>query len=185
MATHPARRGWSYAEFARLPDDGNRYEVIGGELYVTPGPRRVHQEVAARLQFELRGFATVQQRLGPVLGPLDVIFAEGDYLAPDLMFIREDHLGYETERGFEGPPDLVVEVLSPTTALRDRTIKRERYAAYGVPEYWIVDVEARRVEVYRPGDEGPSIHTERLAWHPVEGGPVLELDLGELFADLD
>ena len=185
MATHPARRGWSYAEFARLPDDGNRYEIIDGDLYVTPSPRLDHQDVVGALVEVLRPFVR-EQDLGKVYaGPVDVLFAEGDYLAPDLVYLSTERLHYRSRRGIEGPPDLVVEVLSPGTAVRDRNLKRERYALYGVPEYWIVDVDARRVEVYRPGYEAPTIHADRLAWEPVEGGPVLELDLEEIFADLD
>ena len=185
MATHPARRGWSYAEFARLPDDGNRYEVIDGKLYVSPSPRLDHQEIVGSLLGRLLPFVREHGRGKVYPGPVDVLFAEGDYLAPDLVFLSTEHLHYRSGRGIEGPPDLVVEVLSPGTAVRDRNLKRERYVLYGVPEYWIVDVDARRVEVYRPGDEAPSIHADRLSWEPVEGGPVLELDLEEMFADLD
>jgi Uma2 family endonuclease len=187
MATKLSRRGWSYAEYARLPDDGNRYEVIAGELVVSPAPRTIHQEVSARFFLALRTFATSQHKLGTVLyAPIDVLFGEGDYMQPDLIFVREDREDISTERGIEGPPDLVVEVLSPSTAVRDRGIKRERYAFYGVPEYWIVDADARHVEVYRLQDDPDhaEIATERLRWEPVPGGPVLELDVDELFAGL-
>ncbi len=185
MATHPARRGWSYAEFARLPDDGNRYEVIGGELYVTPSPRLEHQEVLGSLLLRLLPFVR-QHGLGRMYpGPVDVLFAEGDYLAPDLVFLTSEHLGFRTQRGIEGAPDLVVEVLSPGTAVRDRNLKRRRYALHDVAEYWIVDVGARRVEVYRPRDEQPAVFDSSLSWQPVPNGPTLEIDLVALFAELD
>lgn len=185
MATHPARRGWSYAEFARLPDDGNRYEVIGGELYVTPSPRLDHQDIVGALVVRLRPFVD-EHGLGKVYaGPVDVLFAKGDYLAPDLVFLASHHFGFRTQRGIEGPPDLVVEVLSPGTAVRDRTLKRQRYALYGVPEYWTVDVDRRRVEIYRPLDEQPAVLDTFLCWQPVQNGPVLEIDLVALFRELD
>lgn len=189
MATQTApAQGWTYEEFARLPDDGSRYEVIAGELYVTPAPGKVHQVVSARFSWQLRGFATEQHRLGEVLyAPIDVLFAEGDYLQPDIVFLRADHEHYWTKRGIEGPPDLVVEVLSPSTARQDRILKRERYARFGVPEYWIVDPRLRRVEVYRlqEGTDQPAIVSGRLEWRPVAGGPVLELDEAELLRNLD
>ena len=189
MSTRSAPvRGWTYEEFARLPDDGNRYEVIDGELFVTPAPSSIHQRVSARLGTELRVFATNQHRLGEVLyAPLDVILGEADYVQPDIIFLRKERGTLLTKRGIEGPPDLVVEILSPTTAIRDRTIKRERYARHGVPEYWIVDTVARRVEVYHLHEDAdsPRIVTDLLRWQPVEGGPVLELDVAELLADLE
>jgi Uma2 family endonuclease len=189
MATRTAPiRGWTYEEFARLPDDGNRYEVIAGELYVTPAPGSIHQKVSARFFTELRVFATNQHALGEVLyAPLDVIFDDGDYVQPDLVFLRKERGHLLTERGLEGPPDLVVEILSPTTARQDRGIKRDRYAHFGVPEYWIVDTDQRRVEVHCLTDSPslPRVATDRLMWQPVEGGPILELNVAELLTDLD
>jgi Uma2 family endonuclease len=188
MATQSAPvRGWTYEEFARLPDDGNRYEVIAGELYVTPAPGSLHQKVSARFFTELRVFATNQHRLGEVLyAPLDVILADGDYVQPDIVFLRKEREHLYTERGIAGPPDLVVEVLSPSTARQDRGIKRERYARYGVPEYWIIDLDRHWVEVYRLQEDAShrTIVVDWLRWQPVEGGPVLELDVRELLADL-
>jgi Uma2 family endonuclease len=186
MSTHSAVRAWTYEEFARLPEDGNRYEVIAGELFVTPPPDTSHQEASARLFLRLRGFATEQHGLGKVLfAPVAVLLSEGDYLEPDIICLRRDHEHFRTRRAIEGPPDLVIEILSPATARQDRGIKRERYARFGVPEYWIVDPERRRVDVYRDGADLPVAVTEVLRWQPVEGGPVLELDVGELLADLD
>ncbi|HEX6912032.1 MAG TPA: Uma2 family endonuclease [Longimicrobium sp.] len=189
MSTRSAAvRGWTYEEFARLPDDGNRYEVIAGDVYVTPAPGSIHQKVSARFFTELRVFATNQHRLGEVLyAPLDVILDEAaDYVQPDVVFLRRERGYLLTRRGIEGPPDLVVEILSPTTALQDRGIKRLRYAHFGVPEYWIVDTERHRVEVYRLQDDAddPILVTDRLRWQPVEGGPVLELNVAELLSDL-
>ncbi|HEX6749990.1 MAG TPA: Uma2 family endonuclease [Longimicrobium sp.] len=186
MSTQPAARPWTYEEFARLPDDGQRYEVIGGVLYVSPAPQPLHQEISARLFELLRPFAR-KNGLGRVLSaPIDVLFGDGDYMEPDLVFIRAGRRGVYTKRGLESAPDLVVEVISPTTGLRDRSIKRERYAHFGVPEYWIVDPSAERIEVYRPESEAPSVLiTDILDWQPVPDGPKLTIDVVELFSDLD
>jgi Uma2 family endonuclease len=188
MSTQPAVREWTYAEFARLPDDGNRYEVIAGELYVTPPPETPHQVASGRFFIELSLFVTRQHNLGEVLyAPVAVLFGEGDYVEPDIIVLLNEHKHYRTRRGIEGAPDLIIEILSPSTASQDRGIKRERYAHYGVPEYWIIDADRRRVEVYRL-QEAPDrsiVVKDRLAWQPVEGGPVLELDVRELLAGLE
>jgi Uma2 family endonuclease len=170
MATQPAQNRWTYAEFARLPDDGNRYEVIAGELHMTPAPRPLHQRVAFELGRLLGNFVE-EHKLGWVLpAPIDVLFAEGDYLEPDLVFLRRERVGLITDRGVEGAPDLVIEVLSGSTASRDRGIKRERYARFGVQQYWIVDPEGMQVEVYRMLEDPlrPEVVRETLSWrlHP-------------------
>ena len=171
---------WTYAEFARLPSDGKRYEVIAGELYVTPAPRPVHQEIVAKLLEGLRRHAE-SHALGWVLpGPIDVLFAEGDYLEPDLVFLRKERKGILSDRGLEGPPDLVVEVTSPSTGERDRRLKRDRYLHYGVPEYWVVDTSTERVEVYR-ADGSSSVHADAVTWRPHPGASRLTLEVPPLF----
>jgi Uma2 family endonuclease len=189
MATHPAVREWTYAEFARLPDDGNRYEVIAGELYVTPAPNRLHQRVSARLIHLFEGFCE-ERGAGEVYGaPFDVIFGKGDYVEPDLVFVREDRVDdVIRDHGIVGTPDLVVEILSDSTEQRDRGIKRERYAAYGVPEYWIVDADARHVEVYRitRGDlRRVAVEDDVLRYRPTAGGPELVIDVPHLLRPAD
>jgi Uma2 family endonuclease len=184
MTTRPTTGGWTYDEFARLPSDGNRYEVIAGELYVTPAPRPAHQLDLARLSFELQGFVR-EHDLGWVLpAPIDVLFAEGDYLEQDLVFVRKERRGIISDRGVEAAPDLVVEVLSESTAERDRGTKRGRYAHFGVPEYWIVDGTAKCIEVHRLSEawNRPTLATERLVWRPVTGGPTLELRVADVLA---
>ncbi|HUH11744.1 MAG TPA: Uma2 family endonuclease [Longimicrobiales bacterium] len=183
MATPPTTSGWSYSEFARLPsDDGNRYEVIEGELYVTPSPRSLHQAAVTALTGTLGAFVE-EHGLGWVLaGPIDVLFAEGDYLAPDLVFVRRERRGIISDRGLEGAPDLVVEVLSESTAGRDRVLKRRRYAHFGVPEYWVADPDAKLIEVYRlgRGAEAPEVCREELRWRPVVDGPELVLTVPDV-----
>ncbi|HEX6042378.1 Uma2 family endonuclease [Longimicrobium sp.] len=189
MSTQSAAvRDWTYDDFARLPDDGNRYEVIAGELFVTPPPDTPHQEASARFFMEMRDFATRKHGLGLVLyAPVAVVLGDGDYVEPDIVFLRREHEHYRTRRAIEGPPDLVVEILSPATARQDRGVKRQRYAQFGVAEYWIVDTDRRRVEVYRLREDPDHARlvADRLTWSPVPGGPVLELNVVELLADLD
>jgi Uma2 family endonuclease len=183
MATQPAYSGWTYAEFARLPDDGNRYEVIAGELHMTPAPRLLHQKIVTRLGTLIEAF-TQEHQLGEVFGaPVDVLLGEGDYLEPDLVFVRRERANILSDRGIEAAPDLVVEVLSEGTAARDRGLKRERYAHFGVPEYWIIDPHAGHVEVFRfaANPRLPAvIERETLVWQPVPGGPSLTIDVREL-----
>jgi Uma2 family endonuclease len=113
-----------------------------------------------------------------------VLFEEGNYLEPDLVFVQRGRESILRERGVEGAPDLVVEVISPSTASRDRKQKRETYARFGVAQYWVVDPSKRRIEAYRPttaGETNVEIATGTLSWTPVDGGPTLTLDVAALF----
>lgn len=184
MSTQSAVRGWTYEEFARLPDDGNRYEVIAGDLYVTPAPTRIHQAVSARLTHLFVAFCQEEDAGTAYHAPFDVILGEGDYVEPDLIFVRRDREDEVfLEHAAVAAPDLVVEILSDSTARRDRGVKRERYAAYGVPEYWIIDIDAGRVEVFRliGGDLRPMrIETDWLRYRPLPEGPELVIDVPHL-----
>jgi Uma2 family endonuclease len=180
------RQRWTYSEFARLPSEGStRYEIIDGELVVTPSPTGRHQRIVTDMVTLLNVFVRSHDLGQLFTGPLDVLFAEGDYLEPDILFVRGDRAQLVTDRGVEGPPDLVVEVVSPSTAARDRGIKLERYRLYGVPEYWVVDPEERTVEVWDLANEAnePARHgsAETLRWTPDQGGATLEIELAELF----
>ncbi len=171
---------WTYAEFARLPSEGGtRHEIIAGELFVTPAPTPRHQRMVGKLTTLLTSFVD-DHALGVVLpGPIDVLFAEGDYLEPDLVFVASHRQAVLTDRGVEGPPDLVVEVLSPSTRARDRGLKLERYRHFGVAEYWIVDPDGRTVDVWKQGAPRPDVVGDTLVWH--FGGERLEIALGDVF----
>lgn len=185
MEANRSRHRWTYAEFARLPSEGStRYEVIDGELAVTPAPTGAHQIVVSHLMRLLAPFVH-DHRLGIVLpSPVDVLFGEGDYFEPDLVFVRAEHENRIGDRGIEVPPDLVIEILSPSTAHRDRGIKLERYRHFGVPEYWIVDMDARAIEVWRLADGARAPETvgeeATLRWTPIAGGPTLDLPVAEI-----
>lgn len=136
-----------YADYARIPPDGKRYELLEGELYVTPAPSPLHQRVSRRLQRQLEDYFHTRG-LGEVFNaPIDLILAPQDVVQPDLVVVTAP--GQISQRGIEGPPALVVEVLSPTTREHDRTVKARRYARLGVRHYWVVDPEASRLECYR------------------------------------
>ena len=147
MVMTPARAVLTYQDYAALPDDGRRYEIHEGELSVTPAPGSKHQIVSTRLvaalhvHVEARGLGIV------VAAPL--ILSDRTIVQPDIVFVATDRVGRISERGIEGAPTLVVEILSPSTREADRDAKLRLYASHGVPWYWIVDPDARVVEVYR------------------------------------
>ncbi len=188
MRAESTRKRWTYAEFARLPESGStRHEVIDDELYLTPSPGLGHQRVVKRLVVALHDFVEAHD-LGEVfVSPFDVLLGEGDYVEPDVFFVQERHADAVTDRGVEGPPDLVVEVLSPSTEARDRGIKLELYRRYGVPEYWIVDPHEGTVEVWRLGENASEARVigegRPLRWQPLAGGPVLEIPTDALFGE--
>ena len=131
-----------------------RYELIAGARILLPVPRREHQWVQARLGSRLHLFVD-ENGLGVVyFAPRDVVFSDADVVQPDLMFISNERMHIDTEAEVWGGPDLVVEILCASTAERDRTIKRALYARHGVIEYWMVDPEARTVEVLEVGGQG-------------------------------
>jgi len=146
MATE-LKRKLDYDDYLRLPDDGKRYEILDGELYVTPAPSPLHQRVSKRLQrkledyFEARGLGEVFDAL------IDMILGRHDVAQPDILVVANP--GQISGRGIEGAPLLVVEVLSPSTRRHDREVKMRRYAALAIPHYWIVDPEGHWIACYR------------------------------------
>lgn len=147
---HSLKSKLDYGDLQHAPDDGNRWELVDGEVLVTPSPTTRHQRIVKRL-FEQLAVHFEGGSLGEVFfAPLDVILSSHDVIVPDLAVVTD--LATVSERGIEGPPAIVVEVLSPSSVERDRDLKAKRYAALGVDHYWIVDPKARRVECYRRRD---------------------------------
>jgi len=131
-----------------MPDDGKRYELIDGEVSVTPSPSEKHQRVLGNLFLSFSNH-TKARNLGRVyIAPFDVVFGEKTALQPDLLFVSAGRLGIIGPEYVLGAPDLVVEILSPYRQSYDRVTKLEQYALYGVTESWIVDPIAETVEVY-------------------------------------
>jgi len=136
----------TYEDYCALPDDGRRYEIIEGELSATPSPRRAHQRFSGNL-FVILHTHVRERNLGEVYSaPFDVILENTSIVVPDLLFVSRDRLAIVTERGVEGTPDLIVEILSSGTARRDRVEKAQLYARYGVGHYWLADPTSRTLE---------------------------------------
>lgn len=171
---------WTLHELHRLPDDGNKYELVRGELFVTPPPSDAHEELAAVLTRILDPYVA-RYRLGRVYHPRAVIRVLKSEVEPDLM-VRTvpDRLPVKWEHA--PLPLLVVEILSGTTRRRDREQKRAFYMQAGIPEYWIVDGEAREILVVRQGAELVSRQTT-LTWHPRGADEPLVIDVGLIFRD--
>jgi Uma2 family endonuclease len=175
---------WTVVQVLALPDDGNRYEVVDGELLVSPAPSLPHQAAVQALFKRLEPFVAVHRAGRVLLSPADIEFDERTLVQPD-VFVAPLVAG-RLPRSWTEIRELLlaIEVLSPTTARADRQVKRRRYQRHGVPEYWIVDLEARLIERWRPGDERPEILAEHIEWHPSPDMPALPIDLAELFAEI-
>jgi Uma2 family endonuclease len=139
---------FTYDDYLALPDDGKRYEVIEGELSMTPAPSPRHQKIQLRLGSILLAFVD-KHSLGEVyVSPIDVALSLIDIVQPDILFIAKDRKHIIAKRNIVGIPNLIVEILSPTTTARDRVDKLALYQRYALPEYWIVDSEGDNVETY-------------------------------------
>lgn len=163
-----------------LPEDGNRYEVVYGELLVTPAPRPWHEVVQRRLMSALDNYLR-EHPVGEVLGSrADISWGPDVLLSPDVFVVPLEQartLDWARMRDLL----LVAEVISPSSARHDRFIKRRRYQEAGVPLYWIVDGDERRVEVWTPADSFPAFEEERLVWRPAGAVEPFALELAELF----
>lgn len=175
---------WTAKRVRALPDDGNRYELIAGELLVTPAPRGVHQEAIVALLTRLEPWLR-ETRIGRVLvSPADLSLGDDEVLQPDLFVYRTASGARLRDWSDIVELRLVVEVVSASTARYDRQMKRWRYQRAGVAEYWIVDPDARLIERWRPHDERPEVVTGRLVWTAGADHTPFELDVAEFFADV-
>ena len=139
----------TYEDYAALPDDGKRYELHEGELSVTPSPTTRHQLVIGNLYLILAPHVRATGRGQLFLSPLDCIMTNITVVEPDLVYVDDSRRGLVSARAVEGAPTLAVEVLSPSTAHIDRRRKMALYAKHDVTWYWIVDPDARTIDVYR------------------------------------
>lgn len=174
------KRKLDYEDYAGIPPDRNRYEIIDGDLAVTPAPSPVHQRVSRRLQRILEDYFHTHG-LGEVFdAPIDLILTFHDVVQPDLVVASPTQV---SARGIEGAPLLVVEILSPSTARQDRTVKAQRYAALGLVHYWMVEPATRRLECYRlsAGEYAVLVQAEgdAVLVHPEWAG--LSIPLAELW----
>lgn len=175
-------RYWTAADVRELPDDGNRYECIGGELLVTPAPKLRHALAVEELRALLRSFVT-RSAVGVLLGaPADVEIEPGTIVQPDLFVARTRGATKPREWSDIASLELAIEVLSPSTARYDRMVKRQFYQRALVSEYWIVDLDAQLIERWLPQDERPEVLHETLRWQPSGAAEALELDVARYFA---
>jgi Uma2 family endonuclease len=143
----PPQGSWTYDDYAALPDDGNRYEIVNGVLIMAPAPSPEHQSIAVRIAYYMFPHIDLAG-IGKLLtAPLDVDLGPKNVYQPDLVVVLNTHLDRVAEKKIIGAPDLVVEVASPSTAAYDRLTKYEKYAHAGIIEYWIVKPKSRSVEV--------------------------------------
>jgi len=168
---------FTYEDYRNTPED-KRYELLDGDLVMTPAPGTAHQRVLRRLII-LLGLSVERTGVGEVfVAPFDVVLSDTDVVQPDLLFISNERSHIITEENVQGAPDLVVEILSPSTAERDQTFKRSLYAKHGVKEYWLVDTDAKTVTVLFHDDHGFT-----LAGAYGEGQVLTSLTLTEFSMD--
>ncbi|MFY9342238.1 MAG: Uma2 family endonuclease [Planctomycetota bacterium] len=174
-------RVWTYADYCRIPEDRQRHEIIDGRHYVTPAPSVGHQEASAGLTIAI-GNRVRAQGLGRVLAaPLDVHLGRGTVVQPDLVVVMRSNLAVIGDKKITGAPDLVVEILSPSTSRRDRRLKKARYQRAGVREFWIVDTKKKMVKqfVLRDGRYGRAVVCkDRVRLHIVRG---VSIDLAKVW----
>lgn len=184
MSMHATHTEWTAVMVRALPDDGRRYEVVDGELLVTPAPQLLHQRAAFLFAQRLAGWLG-QRRIGEVfMSPADIEFSSRRLVQPD-VFVAPLVAGRlpATWRDIRTLV-LAAEILSPSSARADRQVKRRLYQTQRVPEYWIVDIDAHLVERWRPDDVRPEIVAERLEWAPADGCEALQLDLAAYFREV-
>jgi Uma2 family endonuclease len=182
MVMPAVKRRWTVADLLDLPDDGNRYEVIDGELFVNPAPAWKHQAAVSRL-YRLMADYLDRERIGHAFfAPADVVFSPTRGVQPDLFVVplvagrRPEH--FDDVRHLS----LACEVLSPTSGRADRVTKRALFRDEGVDEYWVVDLDARTIERSTPTDPRVEVLADELTWRPAGAASSLVIDLNAYFA---
>lgn len=180
-------KAFTYQDYLELPDDGNLYEIINGELIMTPAPVPKHQLIHRKIQNRLTNFVE-ENRLGEILyAPCDVLLSETNLVQPDIFFIAKANRKIIGEKNIQGIPDLIIEILSPTTAYYDLIEKKELYEKFGVKEYWIVDPKKKWIEIYTLEERKYKLHqrgekTDKINSRLLKG---FELGLKKIFGEED
>lgn len=181
MKPHAGRIKLTYDEYAELPNDGKRYQILDGELDVTPAPGTDHQQILLRIAVRLIELEKRGWRI--FVAPVDVLLGPNDVVQPDLVLIRPERVQLVNRANVQGAPDVVVEILSPSSRRTDCITKKALYARFGVAYYWIVDPDHDRLELYRL--EGESYGLALSATRPEVLRPPelggLEIPLDEIF----
>lgn len=167
----------TYEDYVLLPNDRNRYEILEGELSVTPAPSTKHQTASGNL-FILLAQYIKERDLGKLFyAPIDLILESTSVLQPDLLFVSKARQRIITEKAIEGAPDLVIEILSPATGRTDRITKAQIYARHTVPAYWIVDPEQEVIEIYLLEVDGYRLAATLQGETPMFAPPFKELKI--------
>jgi Uma2 family endonuclease len=173
----------TYEDYCALPDDGKRYEIIDGELYVTRSPMTKHQRASRNLMFRIHAYLQAHP-IGEVFSaPFDVILDEHTIVVPDLVFVRNENRHILLKENIRGSPDLVVEILSPSTRRKDRFLKLRAFAAHGVVHYWLVDPETEMLEalVLEGGSYRIASTCDAKSLFEPSLFPGLRIPIGDLF----
>ena len=180
MKAEVKEKVWTYEDYLKLEDD-NRYEVINGRLYEMPAPTPWHQKISARIFLIISKFLKEGELY---YSPIDVVLSEDMVLQPDIVYISKENLGIIGEKAIMGAPDLVVEIVSPSTTRRDTVVKKGIYEDFSVKEYWIVYPGEKAMEVWALNESGKY---ELCSFAEKEGKVKskvlegLEIDLKEVF----
>jgi Uma2 family endonuclease len=174
----------TYADYLRFPDDGLRHEIIDGEHYVTPSPATRHQRISRNLLHLIQTYLDTHPIGELFAAPFDALLSDFDIVVPDLLYLSNERARFLTSKNLQGPPDLVIEILSPSTRSRDRQLKHDLYERVGVQEYWVVDPEQDRVEIFRrhTGLFGESLAVPRTGAITTPLLPDFELPLDRVLA---
>ncbi len=178
------RKRYTLEDYERLPE-GSPYQLIQGELVMSPAPAPEHQEISGNLYDILRNTVKKSKKGKVFYAPIDVYLDQENAYQPDIVVVLEGSQAKITQKGIEGAPDLVVEILSPSTAYYDLTEKKEVYERSGVKEYWIVDPKRKTFEVYANTQEGFKLISNAKGKGKVSSKLLnLEIDLEEVFEGL-
>jgi len=175
----PVGHYFTAADLLTMPEDGNKYELVHGELLVTPMPRKLHQLVVGRLTQLLYNYLEAHP-VGVAYPGGDLNFAEDSWVSPDLL-VLDLEAARRPKWDVLSLPLLVVEVLSPSSTRQDRFTKRRLYQEEGLPLYWLVDADARTVEVWTPEAHFPATEQHEIRWHPDGAREPMVIQLEELF----
>ncbi len=185
IRSEEANKPFTARDYRVMEDDGCRYEVIHGELLTAPAPNRFHQGISRNLCQFLFSYLR-QNKIGKAYNaPFDVYLDDFNVVQPDVVFVANESACKLIPEGAEGAPDLVVEILSPSTSTRDLRDKRRLYADKGVREFWVISPETRQVQIYylQQKADRPSVVLEEIDTLGTDLLPGLEIPVGELFQD--
>ncbi|MFN3532397.1 MAG: Uma2 family endonuclease [Candidatus Brocadia sp.] len=176
------KKKYTYEDYLKTPED-KRYELINGELLLTPSPIPNHQRVSGKLEFMVRKFITENNQGEVFYAPCDVYLDNENVIQPDILFISKERLNIVGEKNIQGAPDLVIEIISEYSVYRDMAQKKRLYARFGVKEYWIVIPEEKEIEVHILKDSTYQLHATYSKTDTLESPSLkgLKIELKEIF----